>query len=291
MSLPQADTDCQSRSTANLPPAGQWFWIDSQVIRSHLCTLTPAAVKVYLAIAVHTDAQRTAFPSVNTLASLCGISKRSVQRGVAELEDAGLVRVDRSKVNGIPQPNHYTLPPHGDRDSSDATVLACHDDSSVSTVLSCHQGSDTRAPITRSNGRRSRKRDDDDDGDFLISWEEAQALAQVLWEGGLSCMTAGLMHEGVVVHAPKAKFMPTHHKRRILAICGLAIADQLDEAWLVDAAEKVAARRPKSVAEYFRKCVRTTAAAHGVDLDRLVELVRVPDDFPKPNDYRIGGPV
>lgn len=53
--------------------------------------LTPAALRIYLAICAHQGRHREAWPSQDRLATLCACSVAQVRRAVAELKRAGLI--------------------------------------------------------------------------------------------------------------------------------------------------------------------------------------------------------
>lgn len=71
----------------------------------------PAMQKIVLlmiANRINTDSG-TCFPSLDTLAKDCGMTRRSVINQVAKLEIAGLLHVERSTEDGVKQQNTYRL--------------------------------------------------------------------------------------------------------------------------------------------------------------------------------------
>lgn len=68
---------------------------DSCVVRLWVLSagLSPAALRIYIAICAHTNKRGEAWPSQTRLASLCACSVDQVRRAVAELKLRGLIRV------------------------------------------------------------------------------------------------------------------------------------------------------------------------------------------------------
>ena len=58
--------------------------------------LPSGAKLIYARLKLYTGSNPDAYPSVTTLADDCGITRRHIMRGVAKLEEAGLVTVKRS---------------------------------------------------------------------------------------------------------------------------------------------------------------------------------------------------
>ena len=64
---------------------------------------------VLLALTLLVDAAGQDDPAVEDLEALTGLDRRTVRRAVADLEDLGLIRVDRNPGHR----NRYLLTPHG----------------------------------------------------------------------------------------------------------------------------------------------------------------------------------
>lgn len=72
--------------------------------------LGPTAQHVWLGIAVHRSADGTCWPSMVTVAELTGLSRKSVQRWVARLEQAGFIEVmRRTSERGDPDTHLYRI--------------------------------------------------------------------------------------------------------------------------------------------------------------------------------------
>ena len=69
----------------------------------------PVAKFVLLTIAKHADEKMQAFPSAERLASLTGLSERTVQRKIKSLHDGGFLAVSNRKANGKMTSNFYTI--------------------------------------------------------------------------------------------------------------------------------------------------------------------------------------
>lgn len=98
----------QNRGTDLRPPI---IVIDESVVDDY--DLTPMAGWLYVVIVRHINRKKNdAFPSISRLAKKAHMSRASVMRYTKELEDTGLIRVDREKEDsGENLVNHYKLLP------------------------------------------------------------------------------------------------------------------------------------------------------------------------------------
>ena len=69
----------------------------------------PVAKFVLLTIAKHADEKMQCFPSMDRLASLTGLSPRTVQRKVNALRKDGFLSVSNRSVGGKRTSNYYTI--------------------------------------------------------------------------------------------------------------------------------------------------------------------------------------
>ncbi|RPF49619.1 helix-turn-helix protein [Thermodesulfitimonas autotrophica] len=84
-----------------------WFWDHNAVFDSDL-SANAKLVRLYLARCA--DGERAAYPSLNTIASRCGLSKPTVIKALKELEEKGwLVRTGRVTAKQEHQTNVYLL--------------------------------------------------------------------------------------------------------------------------------------------------------------------------------------
>lgn len=92
-------------SSDNGQTSGGWFKLDNAAAeRSYEIG---RAFQVYAAIVRHADEQRRAWPGIDRLSKMTGLSPRSVRYAIERLESAGWILVDRQPG----RPNTYTLPP------------------------------------------------------------------------------------------------------------------------------------------------------------------------------------
>jgi hypothetical protein len=88
-----------------MPPPG-FTMLDNPAIEQGYA-VGPSAFLVYAAIARHVNEQRRAWPGVERLVAITGLSNRSVRYGIDRLEKAGWLIVERQAG----QRNVYRLPP------------------------------------------------------------------------------------------------------------------------------------------------------------------------------------
>lgn len=88
-----------------------FYWIDPQVLDRYGPELKAQGIAVYNALAKHADKTRRCWPSVRKIATLTGMSERSVQRALNRLVALGLIDIE----------SRYT--PWGDMDTNIYTLL------------------------------------------------------------------------------------------------------------------------------------------------------------------------
>ncbi len=71
--------------------------------------LAPKLQVIYLWLCDHSDKDHISFPSRETLADECGISTRSLDRGLQELEELGFIEKDFQYVDGRQTTNKYKV--------------------------------------------------------------------------------------------------------------------------------------------------------------------------------------
>jgi pyocin large subunit-like protein len=66
------------------------------------CVRVPSASRyaVLQVLVNHLDGNGSCYPSVQTIADQCGISKRTVQRATADLESLGLIQITKRLTTG-----------------------------------------------------------------------------------------------------------------------------------------------------------------------------------------------
>lgn len=82
------------------------------IVPAYLLDVSPTALKVYLALALHADHETgVCWPSQKRLAAQVGKSTQTVRRACQELVDAGALEVEhRTSEQGDPTSNLYRLP-------------------------------------------------------------------------------------------------------------------------------------------------------------------------------------
>lgn len=83
-----------------------WFWDSNEIFDSGLSTI---AIVVRLFLARCADTKGQCFPSTNTIAEKCGISRASVFNALKELEEKGWVKREQRTKNNAQTTNIYTL--------------------------------------------------------------------------------------------------------------------------------------------------------------------------------------
>lgn len=95
---------------ANGSTRGGWFWVDNSIVDLHGASLGPVGVAVYAVLARHANGDGVCWPAKNTIGSRLGISKRAVDKAIAQLERCGLIQVERrQKDSGQSSTNRYHL--------------------------------------------------------------------------------------------------------------------------------------------------------------------------------------
>lgn len=85
-----------------------WFWDYNSVFDADLSEHAKL-IRLFLARCADNN-NRQSFPSINTIADKCSISRPTVKRALAELEDTGwLKKTNRYTENGNYNSNIYTL--------------------------------------------------------------------------------------------------------------------------------------------------------------------------------------
>lgn len=116
-------TVAESDEGPRLP--GPRSFTEHDVLAIVIRDLTAGAMKVYLAIQAHANAERRAWPSQERIAALTRLSVRSVRYATEELRSAGLLESKRMGVNGrtllvytLRQPEAHCRMQHGDNRQS-----------------------------------------------------------------------------------------------------------------------------------------------------------------------------
>lgn len=151
--------------------ASEFFCVKAELINGgHLARISGRAAKVYVAIVSHADSDGECWPSVPRLARLTGYCRRTVLRGIAELEGFGLISVSRESGT----PNKYRcqfchkpvtqLSRVGDQ-TSDSPVTRPVTDLSPDPCQDCHPNK-TNEQIKRTRGGEKRHPPPGEKNDF-----------------------------------------------------------------------------------------------------------------------------
>jgi len=71
-----------------------WSWFDNAIIHRYGASIGPYGLAVYMALLTYADKSRTCFPSLQTLAKVLKINKKTVLKSLKRLEDCGLIRIE-----------------------------------------------------------------------------------------------------------------------------------------------------------------------------------------------------
>ncbi len=107
---------------------------------------TPSAKLVLLAIAEHADPTGLAYPGYTRLANLTGLHRSTVVRCVSELEDRGVVKVERTTRDGKTR-NRYTLVAQCDQSHDATSRTGQHDWSQDATGVVAPRDTTSRTVI------------------------------------------------------------------------------------------------------------------------------------------------
>ncbi|HUU50574.1 MAG TPA: helix-turn-helix domain-containing protein [Nitrospinota bacterium] len=77
---------------------GDWFWINKKVLQLFSRSLKSSGLAVYNVLASFANSKSQAcFPTQKTIAELIGMSKRTVIRRIRELQEFGLLAVEKRR--------------------------------------------------------------------------------------------------------------------------------------------------------------------------------------------------
>ena len=233
-----------------------WFKCDTEIV-TKAAELGPLTVLVYLVLCKHADnSTMKAWPSIPTIARLCGSAERSVRRSISRLQTAGLIRVETMRAeSGSRLPNRYQIIPQEHPDTRAPTP------GHQSTQ---DPGLNVRAPLTPEHpeldlqeldidrsGATDRQLDDETEKASQVDWLAAKSEASEL------CRSLGLRCQG--------------SRDRSLALQAVALVQRgiLPQAWLNGAVDGFKTNRGKSKDNpwaYFRTALVNGAQRLGRDL-------------------------
>lgn len=85
---------------------GDWFWINKQALKIIADNIGAKGIAVYNCLCYFaTNQMESCFPSLNTLATMCHFSTRTVMRVLKELRSLGIINIEYNRG----QVNTYTL--------------------------------------------------------------------------------------------------------------------------------------------------------------------------------------
>ncbi len=89
-----------------------WLWLHDEILDKYGATIGPIGLAVYLILARFAGKKGTAFPSLERMAVIGGVSKRSVQRALLHLKELGLISITyRTREDNSQTSNVYALLP------------------------------------------------------------------------------------------------------------------------------------------------------------------------------------
>ena len=127
--------DTQDSATGQ--PSGGWTRIYNGAIE-RAKEVGPAAFLVYAVIAKHTDSECRAWPGIDRLAEITGLSNRWIKRSIKTLEAVGWIRVLRSRGSR----NVYSLPPVESREPQFPSTNVSREPQCTTVVNSSSPGSE-----------------------------------------------------------------------------------------------------------------------------------------------------
>lgn len=126
--------------------------------------LTPACLSVYTALVMRANyADKTCFPSLQTIADDAGVSRRVVTTALPLLRDAGLIRIRERKTDKGQSSNIYTILdprqnlPGGSAKSAPGVVQNLHSPSAKSAPITntIEQPPDERSIVPKQKAKRA----------------------------------------------------------------------------------------------------------------------------------------
>ena len=114
---------------------GGYFRIDNELIDDYLPLIGRTGLTVYCVLARYANRSEEAWPSLEHLAKLCKLKRRTVQETVHGLERLGLVKIEQMREHGRFTRNCYTLLEVHRKQSTPVAVKTVYgEDSGRSTV-------------------------------------------------------------------------------------------------------------------------------------------------------------
>ena len=105
---------------------GDWYWAPNDLLKRYGSQLGAYGIAVYSVLAMHAHAKsQAAFPSVERVAELTGMSDRQAQKKLRQLQELGLIAIEPRRHNNGRSSNLYTLlriPPDDSSEGSPSDV-------------------------------------------------------------------------------------------------------------------------------------------------------------------------
>lgn len=87
-----------------------WFYLDNDFLNLYAKFLKPFSTLVYVALCRYADnVTQECFPSMQTISLECGISPKTVERSIRELENWNIISIERIRKDNGARMNVYTL--------------------------------------------------------------------------------------------------------------------------------------------------------------------------------------
>jgi hypothetical protein len=179
-------------TSANTTTSGGWFRVQDAAI-ARIGDIGTLALVVYVVLAKHADRDGWSWPSVATIARLCGSTERSVRRAIDTLSKASMIHVEASRSkSGATTANRYRILPLEPADTEAPGVHSCHGEggsgvrgllalSSGTGVTPEHHEPETQStrPIEPDGEAAAPPAPDDELASWLIWWNDLKARGLV----------------------------------------------------------------------------------------------------------------
>lgn len=254
-----------------------WTRVDDIVIR-RMPEIGATAYAVYSVVAMHADRDGRCWPSIGRIAAIAGVGRRTVQRAIERLVDAGLIEVERRRTAaGGCRSNLYRVcpprapvspvtPPGVTSDTgevSPATPPGVTDDTGEVSLVSQEPDPIESDPSEPEGGAR---RDDHRDA---LSWADGK--------GAIMRLARRIRDAAPYTAVPGDQ---QDRDRNVTAkVAYLVHAGRISEDELEDALEAVRHRdsRPERPLAYFQSVLGRRLAGRGENLAYLLTTTTVPE--------------
>lgn len=128
------------------PESGGWFKVQDAAV-ARIASVGPLATSVYVVLAKHADLDGWCWPSFSRLATLCGATRRGVQKAVARLvHENMIVKEKRADSHGGLTSNRYRVLPLSPQEPVEPTGHRVVNQETLPYGTTVHQGGEPIDP-------------------------------------------------------------------------------------------------------------------------------------------------